>query len=212
MRRIDDLIRELCPDGVPFKALGECGEFIRGNGLQKSDLRDQGFPAIHYGQIHTTYGTSVVETVSFVSPAFAAKLRRAQPGDLLIATTSEDDEAVGKATAWVGDTEVALSGDAFIYRHALEPKYVAYFFQSEQFQGQKKRYITGAKVRRLAGDSLAKIKIPVPPVEVQREIVRVLDLFQTLEAELEAELEARRRQYAYYRDQLLTFREAGGVQ
>lgn len=59
--------------------------------------------------------------------------------------------------------------------------------------------------------TFSQIRIPVPPLAVQREIVRMLDEFTQLEAELEAELEARRRQYEYYRDQLLAFSSAGGV-
>ena len=207
MSQIDDLIHTHCPTGVEHKGLGDVGEFIRGNGLQKSDLLDEGVGAIHYGQIHTYYGTWTSTTKSFVSPSFAARLRRARPGDLIIATTSEDDQAVGKATAWIGADEVAVSGDAYIFRHNLDPKYVAYFFQTLSFREQKTRHITGTKVRRISGNSLAKLRIPVPPLEVQREIVRILDNF----TELEAELEARRRQYAHYRDELLTFREAGGV-
>jgi len=207
--RIDELIAELCPEGVPRRALGEVGTFIRGNGMQKKDLADSGVPAIHYGQVHTHYGIWATETKSFVTPEFAARLRKAEPGDLVIATTSEDDEAVGKAVAWLGRAPAAVSGDAYVYRHSLEPKYVAYFFQSEQFQEQKKRVITGTKVRRVSGEGLAKIRIPIPPLEIQQEIARTLDLFTTLEAELEAELEARRRQYAYYRDLLLTFPEGG---
>lgn len=207
MSRIDELIALHCPDGVQFKLLGEVGEFIRGNGLQKSDFVEVGVGAIHYGQIHTHYGTWATVTKSFVSEVLAARLRKARPGDLVIATTSEDDEAVAKAVAWLGDAEVAVSGDAHIYRHTLDPKYVSYFFQSAQFQDQKKKHITGLKVRRISGDALAKIHIPAPPVEVQQEIVKVLDTFTKLEAELEAELEARRRQYQYYRDALLTFGE-----
>ncbi|UGS27808.1 restriction endonuclease subunit S [Microbacterium resistens] len=205
MSHIDGLITELAPEGVEFKTLGDIGEFIRGNGLQKSDLTDEGAPAIHYGQVHTHYGVWAETTKSFTDPALAAKLRRANPGDLVIATTSEDDAAVAKATAWLGRGEVAVSGDAYIYRHTVDPRYVSYFFQSERFQEQKVRYITGTKVRRVSGDALAKIRIPVPPPEVQREIVRILDQFTQLEAELEAELEARRRQYEYYRSSLLAF-------
>ena len=52
-------------------------------------------------------------------------------------------------------------------------------------------------------------KIPVPPLEVQAEIVKILDTFTQLEAELEAELEARRKQYEFYRNQLLTFNDEG---
>ena len=77
MSRIDELIAELCPEGVEFKALGDVGEFIRGNGLQKSDLTETGFGAIHYGQIHTHYGTWANKTKSFVSEELASKLRKA---------------------------------------------------------------------------------------------------------------------------------------
>ena len=185
--------------------LGKVGTFIRGNGMQKKDLLGAGFPAIHYGQIHTVYGVWTKETVSYVTPEFAARLRKAEPGNLVIATTSEDDEAVAKATAWLGEVDAAVSGDAYVYRHTLDPKYVAYFFQSEHFQNQKRIGITGTKVRRISGDSLAKIRIPVPPLEVQREIVKVLDAF----TELEAELEARTQQYAHYRNSLISFAEGG---
>jgi len=205
--RVGQLIAQLCPGGVEFRTLGEVGEFIHGSGLQKSDLAESGVGAIHYGQIHTHYGTWAKVTKSFVSEALAAKLRKARPGDIVIATTSEDDEAVAKAVAWVGDAPVVVSGDAYIYRHTLDPKYVAYFFQSEQFQHQKKPLITGTKVRRVSGQSLAKIRIPIPPREIQREIVDTLDNFTKLKAELEAELnaelEARRAQHEHYRAALL---------
>ncbi len=209
MSRIDGLIQELCPDGVKFESLGEVGSFTRGSGIQKADLIEDGVGAIHYGQIHTHYRTWARETKSFVAPEMAVRLKLARTGDLVIATTSEDDEAVGKAVAWLGANEVAVSTDAYIFRHSLDPKYMAYFFQTDQFHLQKRRFITGTKVRRISGDNLAKVLIPAPPIEVQQEIVRVLDLFQSLEAELgaelEAELEARRRQYDHYRDSLLTF-------
>ncbi|QII05550.1 restriction endonuclease subunit S [Rhodococcoides fascians A25f] len=204
MNSFNELIGRLKLDGVPFKTLGDVGTFVRGNGLQKKDLTDEGVPAVHYGQIHTHYGVWATETKSFTSKGLAAKLRHAKPGDLLIATTSEDDHAVAKATAWLGESDVVLSGDAYIYSHTLEPKYVAYFFQSEQFESQKRRYVSGTKVRRVSGASLAKVRIPVPPREVQREIARILDQFVQLEAELEAELEARRRQYGYYRNSMVT--------
>ncbi|WP_340699128.1 restriction endonuclease subunit S [Cellulosimicrobium funkei] len=202
-------MRELDARGVEYKFLGDVGTFVRGNGLQKKDLLDSGVPAIHYGQIHTHYGVWTTQVKSFVTPEFASKLRHAEPGDLVIATTSEGDDAVGKATAWLGDEPAAVSGDAYIYRHTLDPKYIAYFFQSEHFQVQKKAGITGTKVRRISGHSLARIRVPVPPLEIQREIVKILDALTGMKAELEAELgaelEARRRQYAHYRGRLLVF-------
>lgn len=219
MSEIDELIERLCPDGVEYKALGEVGEFIRGSSIQKKDFTDNGVGCIHYGQVYTHYGLFAYETKSFISPEFAEGKRKASRGDLVIATTSENAEDVCKAVAWLGDEDVAVSNDAYIFRHSLDPKYVAYFFQSDLFQQQKMPVVTGTKVLRVSGSSMATFRIPVPPMEVQREIVRVLDSFAELEtkleAELEAELEARRRQYAYYRDRLLSFddvKTAGGGQ
>ena len=199
---------------VQWKTLGDIGDFIRGSGIQKSDFTESGAGCIHYGQIHTHYGTWAVKTKSFINPEFAERLRKANTGNLVIATTSEDDAAVAKAVAWLGEEEVAVSTDAYIYRHTIDPKYMSYFFQTELFQTQKKPHITGIKVRRISGDSLAKIKIPIPcpenpkrSLEIQAEIVRILDAFSELAAELTAELTARKRQYNYYRDQLLNFDE-----
>lgn len=209
MSRLAELIKELCPDGVEYRPLGEIGSFVRGGGLQKTDFVEQGKPCVHYGQIHTRFGIFTEEAVASVSDAQYNRLKRADHGDLLIATTSEDDEAVGKATAWLGAGEVAISGDMFYFRHSLDPKYVSYFFASSLFQEQKRPYLTGAKVRRISDKGLSRIRIPVPPLEVQREIVRMLDQFTTLEAELEAkleeELEARRTQYEHYRNHLLSY-------
>ena len=205
MSRLAELIEELCPDGVEYRPLGEIGTFVRGGGLQKTDFVARGKPCVHYGQIHTRFGVFTDETVASVSDAQFDRLKRADHGDLLIATTSEDDEAVGKATAWLGPGEVAISGDMFYFRHRLDPKYVSYFFASSLFQEQKRPYLTGAKVRRISDKGLSRVRIPIPPLEVQREIVRILDQFTTLEAELEAELEARRTQYEHYRNHLLSY-------
>lgn len=184
---------------------------MRGTGIQKSDFTETGVGCIHYGQIHTHYGTWADKTKSLISPEFAARLRKARTGDLVIATTSEDDEAVAKAVAWLGNEDVAVSTDAYIFRHTLNPKYVSYFFQTEQFQQQKKPHITGTKVRRISGDSLAKIRIPVPSAEEQARIVAILDKFDTLVNDLSsglpAEIKARRQQYEHYRDRLLSFPE-----
>ena len=195
------MIQQLCPDGVEYKKLGEIGAFTRGSGIQKKDFVEDGKPCIHYGQVYTYYGLSATVTKSFISEELYAGRKKANKGNLVIATTSENEEDVCKCVAWLGDEPCAVSGDAYIFSHDQNPKYVAYLFCSKQFQEQKKRYITGTKVLRVSGDSMAKIELPFPPLEIQREIVRVLDSF----AELEAELEARKAQYAFYRDKLLAF-------
>lgn len=127
MSRIDDLIAEYCPDGVKHQTLGEIGEFIRGNGIQKRDFQDSGFGCIHYGQIYTYYGLFADHTKSFIDPNLAEKRKKAYKGDLVIATTSENEEDVCKACAWLGEEPIAISGDAYIFRHHQNPKYISYW-------------------------------------------------------------------------------------
>lgn len=212
MSRIDDMIERFCPNGVEFKKLGEIGQLVRGNGLPKTAFTATGVGAIHYGQIYTYYGISTTETISFVAPDTAAKLVKVNPGDIIITNTSENLEDVGKAVAWLGDKQIVTGGHATVLKHRQEPKYIAYWLQSSGFQVQKRKLATGTKVIDLSAKSLANIEIPVPPVEVQRMIVHVLDLFTELEAKLEEELEARQLQYRHYRDLLFASCETTGLQ
>ena len=78
MNKIEQLLQKYCPDGVEFKELGEVGTFIRGNGLQKTDFVESGFPCIHYGQIYTYYGNQATITKTFVSNEQAKKFRKAK--------------------------------------------------------------------------------------------------------------------------------------
>ena len=197
-------------ENVRWATLGEIGTFVKGSGIQKSDFVENGYPCIHYGQLHTYYGTFTKHNKSFISKALFDKCKKAQNGDLIIATTSEDVEACCKATAWLGDSEVAVSGDAHIYHHNQNPKYITYFFQTELFSKQKRKYASGVKVVRVSSDNLSKISIPLPPLSEQRRIVEILDRFEALtndlQAGLPAEIAARRQQYEYYREKLLTFK------
>ena len=204
MSRIDDLIAELSPNGVELKALGDIAQLVRGNGMPKSVLTDSGVGAIHYGQIYTKYGAWTDQTLSFVSPETSEKLAKADPGDIIITNTSENLDDVGKAVAWLGDGQIVTGGHATIIKHSMESKYLSYWLQSPAFFDQKRVLATGTKVIDVSAKKLETIRIPVPPLEVQREIVRILDQFTQLEAELEAELEARRRQYDFYRDSLVS--------
>ncbi|MBR4153841.1 MAG: restriction endonuclease subunit S [Paludibacteraceae bacterium] len=212
MSKLQKLIEELCPNGVEYRKLGEIGKFIRGNGLQKKDFTDDGIPCIHYGQIYTYYGTFATQTKSFVSEEVAKKLKKACKGDLIFATVSENVEDVCKCVAWLGDEEICISGDSLAFRHNQNPKYIAYYFQTSAFANYKKSKVTGAKVIRLHQSKLEEFEIPLPPLPVQEEIVKILDRFAVYAAELQAELQARQQQYEYYRNKLLDFSnlESGG--
>ena len=205
MSRSDDLIAEYCPNGVERKPLGAIAKLYRGNGLQKKDVTDNGIGCIHYGQIYTRYDTFTSQTISFVDKKLADKLLKVHPNDLIVTATSENLEDVCKAVAWLGGSDIVTGGHSIVVRHHQNAKYLSYYFQTLDFFQRKRADVHGTKVMEIKKDDLAKIVVPVPPLPVQEEIARILDSFSSLEAELEAELEARRKQYAYYRNELLTF-------
>ena len=206
MSRLAELIEELCPDGVEYRPLGEIADLQRGSGMPKKLFVDEGIPAIHYGHIFTKYGIHTKCAAAYLAPEDADKLTRVYPGDLVVANTSENLEDVGKGVVWLGEAEGVTGGHATVVRSkTVDSVFLSYFLRTEDFALKKRKYSQGTKVVELSAANLSKIDIPVPPLEVQREIVRILDQFTTLEAELEAELEARRTQYEHYRNHLLSY-------
>ena len=203
MSKLDELIAELCPNGVEYKSLGEIATIARGGNFQKKDFCDRGVPCIHYGQIYTKYGLFTDKTITFITEERAKKQKFAKTNDIIMAVTSENIEDVCKCLAWLGNEDVAVSGHSAIISHNQNPKYLVYYFHSQMFFTQKRKLAHGTKVIEVTPDTLKSIKLPVPPLEVQREIVHILDSFTLLTAELTAELTARKKQYEFYRDNLI---------
>ena len=211
MAKIDELISELCPEGVEVRSMGSIGSFVRGQRFVKDDMRPEGQPCIHYGEVYTKYQLEASTAFSFLEPAQATRLRKAQSGDVVIVAAGETIEDIGKPVVWKGNGDVVIHDALYAFRSPLNPKFVAYFLRTDDFKTQARRLISSSKISAISIANFGKINIPNPPLEVQREIVSILDKFTQLEAELEAELEARRRQYAFYRESLLTFPEESGV-
>ena len=209
MSKLDKLLRELCPNGVEYKKLGEIATISRGGNFQKKDFLTEGVPCIHYGQIYTKYGLFTDKTFTFISEECAKKQKMAQPNDIVMAVTSENIEDVCKCLAWLGDEPAAISGHSAIIHHNQNAKYLVYYFHSQMFFAQKRKLAHGTKVIEVTPDALVDITLPLPPIEVQREIVRMLDSYTEsvveLQRQLTAELTARKAQYSHYRDKLLSY-------
>ncbi|MFR5487447.1 restriction endonuclease subunit S [Eubacterium sp.] len=195
--------------GYALVKLDEIATITRGGNFQKKDFVENGKPCIHYGQMYTHFGIFADKTLTFVNDEVFAKSKIAKTGDIVMAVTSENVEDVCSCTAWIGDEDIAISGHTAIISHSQNAKYLSYFFHSEMFFSQKKKLAHGTKVIEVTPSKLGKIEIMLPQIEEQNRIVSILDRFDSLCNDitigLPAEIEARKKQYQYYRDKLLSF-------
>lgn len=209
---IFELIQQKCPNGVPMIAVKDLGQFEHGVGLDKSMLRSEGsIPVIHYGEIYTTYNLKTDRTVSFLEAGTPVSVS-ARHGDVVVCLTETANLGfVGKAVAQICGVDVAVSGDAGVLHlnpDETDAVYVSHIMNTEWFQIQKEKCKRGTTVMHLAVSLWQKIKIPLPPLDVQREIVAILDKFDaycnSMTAGLAGELEMRRKQYRYWANELIT--------
>ena len=162
-------------EGWEEKTLGEIGTFTRGGNFSKKDFVEDGYPCIHYGQIHMKFGVATYQNLSCVPESMVKKERCASKGDLVIAITSEDDEGSCKCTAWMADYDAYVGGHTAIFKHSLNPLFVSYYFRAERFQKAKLEYTHGFKVVEINPKDIAKIPISYPSTPEQQSIVATLD-------------------------------------
>lgn len=206
MSRLDELIAKLCPDGVEYKTIGEIAvDIYRGTGIKRDQVTEDGIPCVRYGEIYTTYGVWFEKCKSHTQLEYVKSPKYFEHGDILFAITGESVEDIAKCCAYIGNEKCLAGGDIVVLKHNEDPKYISYALSTLDAQKQKSAGKVKSKVVHSSVPSIKAINLPVPPLEVQREIVHILDSFVLLTAELTAELTARKKQYEFYRDELLTF-------
>lgn len=197
---------------VQYVKLKDISQIIRGGNFQKKDFMDEGKPCIHYGQIYTRYGSNVSSTFTYVSDEVFSKSKQAQPNDIIMAVTSENIEDVCKCVVWCGNENVAVSGHTAIIHHNINAKYLGYYFSTSHFYKDKTKLVHGTKVMEVTPSSLNEILIPLPNLNEQERIANLIENFDKLcndiTSGIPAEIKARKKQYEYYRDKLLTFKES----
>lgn len=187
MNKLEELIEQYCPDGVEYARLGDVAQVCRGTRVVKSQLTEVGYPV--YQNCLTPMGcfenTNCPKGTTFV--------------------------ICGGAAGNVGYTDVdCWAADDCEYiecSHTILNRYVYYCLMSKQHYLLSK--VRKASIPRLSPIVIKDLEIPVPPIPVQEEIVRILDNFTELQAELQAELQKRKLQYNYYLDNLLNFNRGG---
>ena len=185
MTKLEELINEVCPDGVEYKKLADVCNFNRGTSLVSKNAKSGDIPVISGGQ----------------KPAFYHNVANRTGTTITVAGSGA---YAGYVSIWY---EPIFVCDAFSVEpknaDELDIKYLYHYLTNNQNKIYNKK--TGAGIPHVHGKDIAKFSIPLPSLYIQSEIVHILDSFTLLTAELTAELTARQKQYAFYRDYLLDF-------
>ena len=196
MSRLDELINELCPNGVEFKCLGDIGQVKMCKRILKSQTNTNG--GIPFYKIGTFGGEANAFISEELFQEYREKYSYPKVGEILISAAG----TIGRTVVY--DGEPAYYQDSNIVWLAHDESNILNTFLRYCYELKPWNISSGGTIARLYNDNILKAKVPVPPLEVQREIVHILDSFTLLTAELTAELTARKKQYEFYRDKVLS--------
>lgn len=184
MSKLDDLIRELCPDGVEFRKVGDIANISRGKVMSKDFLKENaGEYPVYSSQTENEGKLGSITTYMF-------------DGEYLTWTT----DGANAGTVFYRSGKFSVTNVCGVIDNISEDVNTKYLYYV--LNRVAPTYVnSGMGNPKLMSNVMARISLPIPPLEIQREIVRILDNF----TELTAELTARKAQYSYYRDKLLQY-------
>lgn len=202
---------------VEWNTLGEVAKYIRGLTYSKSNesADGQGYRVLRANNITLSSNCLNLNDVKVVK--FDTKVKDSQKlykDDILISAASGSREHVGKVAYIESDINCYFGGFMGVVRcdEKLNPRYLFHVLTSDIFQKYLDEMLNSSTINNLNSAVMGGFKIPIPcpnkpdkSLAIQSEIVRILDKFTALTAELSAELSMRKKQYNYYRDQLLSF-------
>ena len=230
MSKLDELIQQLCPDGVKYRKLEDIGVF-ENVGIDKKTIPGQPLVSLlNYVDVYKNiYIDNSIPQMIVSSPINKIKACSCEKGDIFITPTSETKDDIGHASVITETLEnTVYSYHIMRFRLAdismTTSFYIRYLFDVDIIKEQIYKLAKGLTRYGLSKNDFAKIEIPLPPLPVQEEIVRLLDQLtettQKYQAELEAEQDARKKQYEEYLnsffgydfDDLLANKEIKGYQ
>ncbi|GAA7409614.1 restriction endonuclease subunit S [Helicobacter pylori] len=186
MHKVEKLLQTLAPKGVEFRKLGEVINIFKGKQLNKELLLDYGEYPVMNGGIHASgywneYNTDYPKIIISQGGASAGYV----------------NYMTSKFWAGAHCYTIELNSEKLNY------KFLYYFLKNSQSILMKSQF--GAGIPALNKADIETLTIPIPPLEIQQEIVKILDAFTELNTELNTELKARKKQYQYYQNMLLDF-------
>ncbi len=213
-KRLKTLLQTLAPKGVEFRKLGDIGEYIRGVTYKKNQEINNlecGIKVLRANNI-TLSNHLNFEDIKVINKN--VKIRKEQylkKNDILICAGSGSSEHIGKVAFINTDFDYVFGGFMGVIRiREINSRFVYHIFTSNIFKQYLEKSLNTTTINNLNANILQNFLIPIPPLEIQQEIVKVLDQFLALTTDLlagiPAEIEARKKQYEYYREKLLTFK------
>ncbi len=209
MHKIEQLLQTLAPKGVEFRKLGDIGEYIRGVTYKKNQEINNlecGIKVLRANNI-TLSNHLNFEDIKVINKN--VKIRKEQylkKNDILICAGSGSSEHIGKVAFINTDFDYVFGGFMGVIRiREVNSRFVYHIFTSNIFKQYLEKSLNTTTINNLNANILQNFLIPIPPLEIQQEIVKILDAFTELNTELNTELKARKKQYEYYQNMLLDF-------
>lgn len=199
MNKIEELINQYCPKGVEYKSLGMISSYA----VSRIDAKE--LNALNYVGVDNLLPNKLGKEDSNYVPREGRFIKFCK-GDILIGNIRPYLKKI-----WLATHDGGTNGDVLTIqidsRDIMQPQFLYYILSSDSFFLYDMQNAKGAKMPRGNKEAVMKFQVPIPPLEVQNEIVRLLDNFTEhtakLTAELTAELTARKKQYEYYIELLL---------
>ena len=163
------------PRRASLAKLGDIGEFFRGKGIPRSDLSDEGFPCLRYGEIYSSYDNTVAYLKSRVSPKAAALATVLKTRDIVFTDASETLEEIAKAVAYIGPEPAYVGDHTIILReHRQDPVFLAHALNSEHARKQKSRLGKGQSIVMISASDLSNVEVLLLPLTEQQKVAEIL--------------------------------------
>ena len=161
--------------------MNSIGTMIRGNGIKRCEIVDEGLPCIRYGEIYTSYNLEFRKVFSKIPQQLYDSCKKIKHGDLIFTLTGENKPDIAKTIAYLGDTEIAAGGDLAIWsNHHMNPLYLSYLLYSPYMISKKISLATGDIIVHISVDKVGSFLAPIPPLEEQNKIVNRLKMLESL--------------------------------
>ena len=161
--------------------MNSIGTMIRGKGIKRCEIVDEGLPCIRYGEIYTSYNLEFRKVFSKIPQQLYDSCKKIKHGDLIFTLTGENKPDIAKTIAYLGDTEIAAGGDLAIWsNHHMNPLYLSYLLYSPYMISKKISLATGDIIVHISVDKVGSFLAPIPPLEEQNKIVNRLKMLESL--------------------------------